>query len=213
MNFSKRNVNRYFSFLILRNADFYKEGNANITAYGEYLNYDLNGNILQLNRTMGDANDNSIEMDKLEYTYEFGNTNSNRLKKVIDNAAQGTSSGFSNGASGNSDDYTYDLNGNMTSDKNKGITSIDYNHLNLPTKIKFNNSENQKIEYLYNASGVKVKKKVTDGSNIKEVDYLDGFQYAGSVLQFFPHPEGYVKATAATPTNTSYYYDYVYPVK
>lgn len=51
---------------------------------------------------------------------------------------------------------------------------------------------------------------MTDGTTQKVVDYLDGFQYAGGVLQFFPHPEGYVKATAATPTNTSYYYDYVY---
>src|SRR5690606_17753558 len=31
-----------------------------------------------------------------------------------------------------------------------------------------------------------------------------------SVLQFFPHPEGYVKATPATPNNTGYYYNYVY---
>ena len=72
--------------------------------------------------------------------------------------------------------------------------------------------------------------------SIKIVDYLDGFQiefrgsrtpkkrrshkitnseqYAGGVLQFFPHPEGYVKATsaAATPGSppSSYLYDYVY---
>ena len=51
---------------------------------------------------------------------------------------------------------------------------------------------------------------MTDGTTIKAVDYLDGFQYAGSVLQFFPHSEGYVKATPATPNNTGYYYNYVY---
>ena len=34
------------------------------------------------------------------------------------------------------DDYTYDANGNLKSDANKGITNIEYNHLNLPTKIE-----------------------------------------------------------------------------
>ena len=32
-------------------------------------------------------------------------------------------------------DYEYDNNGNMVKDRNKGIESITYNHLNLPTKI------------------------------------------------------------------------------
>lgn len=48
---------------------------------------------------------------------------------------------------------------------------------------------------------------MTDGSNIKTVDYLDGFQYAGAVLQFFPTAEGYVKATKI---NSNYSYGYVY---
>jgi RHS repeat-associated protein len=77
---------------------------------------------------------------------------------------------------------------------------------------------------------------VVDGSTTKIVDYLDGFQteergsripvgaiatqlsnneqYAGEVFQFFPHPEGYVKATpGAASINsppTSYSYNYVY---
>ncbi|MET3730567.1 RHS repeat domain-containing protein [Moheibacter stercoris] len=87
-------------------------------------------------------------------------------------------------------------------------------------------------------AGEKLRKKVTDVVNgtVKMVDYLDGFQteargsrtpkqrrshkisnseqYAGEVLQFFPHPEGYVKVTpgAATPTSppTFYSYNYVY---
>src|SRR5690606_17308949 len=76
-------------------------------------------------------------------------------------------------------------------DRNKGITSITYNHLNLPTQIYW--AADKKIDYLYNAAGQKVKKTVRDGSTIKTVDYLDGFQYAGGILQFFPHAEGYIK--------------------
>src|SRR5690606_30932008 len=44
----------------LRRADFYKQGTGNITAYGEFITYDLNGNITHLTRTTGDANDNDI---------------------------------------------------------------------------------------------------------------------------------------------------------
>ncbi|MFY8189243.1 MAG: hypothetical protein ACOVLC_14970 [Flavobacterium sp.] len=38
---------------------------------------------------------------------------------------------FKDGTNTN-DDYAYDIFGNMTSDQNKGITSISYNHLNEP---------------------------------------------------------------------------------
>ncbi|WP_317166896.1 RHS repeat domain-containing protein, partial [Chryseobacterium indologenes] len=43
------------------------------------------------------------------------------------------------------------------------------------------------ISYLYSADGTKVKK--TAGSKV--VDYLNGFQYENSTLQFFPTSEGY----------------------
>ena len=35
----------------------------------------------------------------------------------------------------NLEDYTYDDNGNLLTDANKGISLIKYNHLNLPTEI------------------------------------------------------------------------------
>ena len=64
----------------------------------------------------------------------------------------------------------------------------------------------------YDAAGIKVQKKVTDGTTIKTTDYLDGFQYDNQVLQFFPHAEGYVKATVMTmgPGNPVYGFNYVY---
>lgn len=42
--------------------------------------------------------------------------------------------------------------------------------------------------------------------------YLDGFQYAGKVLQFFPHAEGYIKATSLSliPGNPPTAYQVVY---
>src|SRR5690606_28204201 len=68
------------------------------------------------------------------------------------------------------------------------------------------------MNYLYNAAGVKVEKKVHDTQNntLKQVEYLDGFQYAGGILQFFPTAEGYVAATESTELLNPYIYNYVY---
>jgi RHS repeat-associated protein len=77
--------------------------------------------------------------------------------------------------------------------------------LNLPFIIYF--AGDNKITYLYNASGQKVGKKVTQGNTITTTDYLSGFQYKNEVLQFFPHAEGYVNATQ---NGTSYTFNYVY---
>jgi RHS repeat-associated protein len=100
----------------------------------------------------------------------------------------------------------------MIRDNNKGIAEIQYNHLNLPTKIIWSN--NKYISYTYNAAGQKVQKRVVANDSVKVVDYLDGFQYAGGVLQFFPHAEGYVKATPAEAMPgsppLSYIYNYVF---
>jgi RHS repeat-associated protein len=91
----------------------------------------------------------------------------------------------------------------MRKDDNKGITTITYNHLNLPIKITF--ASNSTIEYLYDAEGKKLQKKVmpTGNPNPTTTKYMDGFQYINDVLQFFPSAEGYIKKTANA-------YQYVY---
>ena len=58
-------------------------------------------------------------------------------------------------------------NGNMIIDKNKGITNIEYNHLNLPKKIEFasdNPMGSNKINYTFDATGVKLAKSVIDNA-------------------------------------------------
>ncbi|MBW7871231.1 MAG: RHS repeat-associated core domain-containing protein [Flavobacteriia bacterium] len=152
-----------------------------------------------------DSPTGTFPADDLDYTYF---TDSNRLKRVSDST--NSNFGFDDGNTNPAlDDYEYDLNGNMTLDRNKGITTIVYNHLNLPIEIQW--SSTKKIEYLYNAAGGKVQKKVTNGANIKTTDYLDGFQYNQQLLEFFPHSEGYVKATTLSlGNNPNYAFNYVY---
>ena len=55
-----------------------------------------------------------------------------------------------------------------------------------------------------------MRKTVDNNDSLKIVDYLDGFQYAGSVLQFFPTSEGYVKATPTDRINSDYHFNYIY---
>ncbi len=105
--------------------------------------------------------------------------------------------GFRDGTN-TDDDYSYDDQGNMTLDKNKRITGIVYNHLNLPIEIEFEDSG--KINYIYNAVGQKLSKVVGAGNIFFVTDYLDGFQYlkedtAAVKMLFFPHAEGYVNTT------------------
>ncbi|OUS03338.1 hypothetical protein A9Q86_00020, partial [Flavobacteriales bacterium 33_180_T64] len=132
-------------------------------ASGYHLNglqYDKNGNIESLMRT-GATN----LFDNLIYTY-----NGNQLEQVSDLVTNQQTEGFIDGNTvGN--DYVYDVNGNMTVDKNKDITAITYNHLNLPTEVEFNNSSIEIINYIYDATGVKLEKVVNDKGNITNTEY------------------------------------------
>ena len=140
----------------------------------------------------------TYSIDQLTYTYK---PNSNRLDVVHDNS--NSLDGFRDG-NWNSTDYEYDDNGNMIIDRNKGIQTISYNHLNLPDEITFSND--RKITYLYNALGSKIRKSVTMPSQVETTDYLGGFQYKNGVIQFFPTAEGYVNVTDGTFFNYVYNY-------
>ena len=159
------------------------------------IHYDFNGNILQLKRNGSFDDDVHNLWDDLQYTYS-----GNQLMRVDDGVTT-HNEGFIDGNANSTDDYTYDDNGNMTRDANKGITSITYNHLNLPTTVQFNNDPNKKISYIYDATGVKLKKIVEDNTGVdaKKVEYAAGYVYSNNAdanfmdLQFIPHPEGYTE--------------------
>ncbi|SFW68324.1 RHS repeat-associated core domain-containing protein [Sinomicrobium oceani] len=163
----------------------------------EGITYDKNGNIEHLTRR-GHVNSGATSfgvMDNLAYTYDTGN----KLLKVTDSGNK--TYGFKDGTN-TGNDYTYDANGNLLTDANKGITGISYNHLNLPTQVSFGSN---KIAYIYDASGAKLKKEVTQGSSVTATEYANGYIYENGQLQFFSHPEGYV-----TKENNTFKYVYQY---
>ncbi|MQP52689.1 MULTISPECIES: DUF6443 domain-containing protein [unclassified Flavobacterium] len=181
-------------------------------SYLEKIGYDKNGNITNLVRNGDlDSNDFAIEIDNLVYTYDTNNKN--KLVKVLDqsNHPQGFKDD-SNGITDPANDYDYDAYGNLIKDTNKEIDSITYNHLNLPVSMLFI-GRNRGITYLYNALGQKIQKYVHDASTTPVTStYMNGgFQYTNSVLNFFPHAEGYVNRTVGK--RGSFTYNYVYQYK
>ncbi|UJH66380.1 DUF6443 domain-containing protein [Allomuricauda sp. SCSIO 65647] len=159
------------------------------------ITYDKNGNLSTLTRN-GWQNGSYTDMDVLDYHYHNSEV-SNRLYKVRDDG--NNSYGFKD-STVDSQDYWYDANGNMTQDDNKGISGISYNHLNLPTSISINSGN---IQYIYDATGIKLKKTV--GSTTTE--YAGNYVYENGTLQFFNHDEGYVAPDGSGG------YDYVYQYK
>ncbi|WP_303315527.1 DUF6443 domain-containing protein [Flavivirga abyssicola] len=184
-------LNRITSAINTTNTDY----NLNSVAY------DKNGNITSLERR-GHTNSGATAfdvMDNLVYTYL---NNSNKLIKVLDNG-NGTY-GFKDG-SNTTTEYTYDANGNMLTDANKGIsTNITYNHLNLPTQVALGGGN---ISYIYDATGVKLKKVVSTGAT---TEYAGNYVYENGSLKFFNHPEGYVRTELVSG---SVQYGYVYQYK
>ena len=187
-------------------------------SYDEAMTYDKAGNILTMYRNTGlyeesqspGTNPLFETIDNLEYTYS--STNPNQLIKVLDKS--GHNLGFKETADigvsvvngtrqDTTNDYLYDEFGNMTQDLNKNIQQIKYNHLNLPIDIIMDN--NKHIVYEYNAHGDKTTKLVYDGTSTTPIrtDYLEGFQYLNTQLDFFSHEEGYIKQNSGT-------YSYVY---
>ncbi len=149
------------------------------------LAYDENGNIQTLNRSLA-----GVPADVLTYTYQ---ANSNQLYSVTDAANQARFA--------KSSTYSYDANGNLTTDAGKSITAIAYNHLNLPSRIT--RSVGGVVSYTYTASGQKLTASFPASGTVvaKKYDYVGGLVYANNQLEFIPTAEGRVlpPATAKNP--------------
>lgn len=149
----------------------------NVAGNDSGIRYDDNGNIQNLvRRFQGDIADDLI------YAYD-----GNQLTQVSDQATGNPGALFLDGNT-SGDDYTYDANGNMTQDLNKGIIEIQYNYLNLPELVTKSNGD--QIAYTYDAAGMKLRKVSEIGSNTETTDYLGGFHYVNNDLKFLQHAEG-----------------------
>ncbi len=211
--------------------------------------YDANGNIkgmTQFGWKIGASPTTPI--DNLKYTYITG---TNKLKSVTDfnndattklgdfktNATHpqaATKTGLTAGSTPAQfdaiTDYSYDVNGNLNLDNNKAISSITYNHLNLPSVITVTGKGN--ITYTYDAGGNKIKKQTiespvaTNGNKTitTTTTYIGGMVYESKTslpantpnddytdrLQFIGQEEGRIRFKPAVGgTLASLQYDYM----
>ncbi|WP_422358535.1 DUF5675 family protein [Reichenbachiella sp.] len=170
------------------------------TGLGEAINYDLsaisydlNGNIKSLKRKGTHADTTNQMIDDLVYAYH---ENTDHLIGVTDTSDKST--GFFDGNTAG-EDYAYDANGNLTMDKNKGITAMTYNHLNQPLTVSLSHvagdsSKTQHTENIYAGAQKVAQVHYIDGVATKRTDYIGGFVYENDTLQFIAHDQGRVVA-------------------
>ncbi len=121
------------------------------------ITYDKNGNIKALNRT-------GAATDQLDYSSYDGN----RLSTIKDNSNDNT------GVKGGTSTFSYDSNGNMTSDGTKGA-AVAYNLLNLPREVTMT-SPNRTLQYFYDGGGSKLKMNAPGVSTL----YAGAFEYTSN---------------------------------
>ena len=115
-------------------------------------------------------------------------------------------------------------NGNMTKDRNKGISCITYNTMNLPSRIEFENGS--RATYLYSADGTKLQVKYetsyagllasgppsgsasTAIADIHTIDYVGDKIYEDGVLSRILIEGGYVDYSGETPIYHTYLTDH-----
>ncbi|MBE6272359.1 MAG: RHS repeat-associated core domain-containing protein [Bacteroides sp.] len=181
----------------------YGEGSTLSTNVGRFTesvgSYDKNGNIMAgfvrsgLTSTGSYANLNALTIT----------LNGNQIQSVTDHVPTVAATGgfeFVDGAS-ETIEYTYDNNGNLTKDSNKGISNIAYNVLNLPSTVTF--SDGSTITYSYAADGTKLRTVHTISGTVTQKDYCANVVYENGIQKMLLTEEGYVDLSASTP---AYYY-------
>ncbi len=149
--------------------------------------YDKMGNILGIKRSGQTSSAAYGPVDDLTLTYK-----GNQLKSVSDritSPAYGNGFDFKDGASKDTE-YEYDANGNLTKDLNKKILNIQYNCLNLPCRIEFENGA--VVSYVYDAGGTKLRTAHIQGNDTTVTDYCGNVIYENGTPLKLLTEAGYV---------------------
>ena len=167
MNWSGENQPRqsyhfvYDNLSRLTEASYLENGQPN-NHFSTSYRYDMHGNMLNLKRNGLTANNRDDMLDDLSFTYK-----GNQLA-----------------------DCMYDANGNQIIDKRKGISEMAYNHLNLPSRITFDNGNS--ITYLYDAAGTKRQTRHVTGTDTLVTDYCGKVMYENGIAKTLLVDGGYV---------------------
>jgi RHS repeat-associated protein len=179
----------------LTNSQFKKHGvsawDQEVNTLNEQISYDENGNVSNLIRKQNQRGMSGLNItstpqtiDDLTYTYTIGN----QLSKVED--ASGDNAGFINGTVNGANEYTYNVDGSLLSDKNKGIDSIKYNELGKVARIRYADGRVQIYKYAASGQKLGVKTFLASGVIQSNNEYVGGLQYENAEVSSVPNPEG-----------------------
>ena len=187
-------------------SDFWSNSTMDFSVSGHngQVTYDLNGNIQYLqHKGVIPGSTTPYVVDDLQYSYT---RLTNQLASVTDGGNMGAANGslgdFADGSNGTSDDYQYDVNGNLVVDLNKNITQlpgvsngngINYNFLDKPEQMELQGKG--LVHIVYDASGNQLQKIFTPASGGAAVttSYIGAFVYQGTTLQAINFEEGRIR--------------------
>ncbi len=172
------------------------------------MEYDVNGNIKQLQQKglLPGQNVNSL-VDDLVYTYGTDPSElSNKLTKITDNSpntlVNGTLGDFKSNSPALNVQYAYNGDGALTKDENKVIkesanNGIYYNVIGRPYKVVVEGKCT--IEYVYDAGGERLARKVTNTSVtpnlVKWEHYVNDIFLEDNVPMYFTNETGRLRVS------------------
>ena len=161
-----------------------------------FMNYDLNGNILNLHR-IGKLDSAYGKIDALSYTYS-----GNKLTAVTDTIIGNMDVGDFRDGNTSGNDYTYFINGNLKSDLNQNITNIVYDsYLNKRSQVFL--TESRWIKYFYDGGGTLLKRELSNG---QYWTYNGSQLYRNDSLYQMAIPDG--RVVLDTYNNFQYEFEY-----
>ena len=177
---------RYDGLSRLTSADYLWNGISS-TNYSTSYTYNKQSNITSLRRNGRTGASSYGLIDNLTFTLD-----GNKLTRTDDAAtATAYNGGFEfKDAVKQADEYAYDKNGNMTKDLNKDITDIQYNCLNLPSKVTF--KDGSTITYTYALNGTKLRTVHKIGNTTTTTDYCGNVVYENGVQKLLLTDAGYI---------------------
>jgi len=148
--------------------------------YAEHFSYDQNGNMLSVNRRGDSLHSGNASMDSLAYHYYYG---TNKLKQVTDAIS---SSWYSTDIDNETDttNYSYDKNGNLTSDLAGQIGSITWSVYGKMLQITRNSgSSKPNLYFAYGPDGQRVMKLVKNDTFLTYYYYVRDAQ--GNIMAVY----------------------------
>ena len=173
--------------------------------YSTWYRYDRNSNLTWVKR-YGKKNDgtfNVIDRLRIDHT---GNQLTSVKDSITGSLTYTYSSEFVDGSNTGSE-YSYNGNGGLTKDLNRGISGIVYDKLGHPTQVTFTSGNT--ISYVYAADGRKLRAVHRQGTyQPVTTDYAGPYEFTGGTISRVSFPGGYYSYSPNGWTAHYYIQDY-----